>query len=121
MNRIEDRIARVRDLLAGLAREDALAKPFVDDFDAIRQALEQQRALLADIRNELEFEPVGWDERKTLAGIWQDHAPLPEEGLTDRVYEALIAVARHGEEPLWEVGRIARRQERPRVIEVKPT
>jgi hypothetical protein len=39
---------------------------------------------------------IGWDDRKKLAGIWQDHAPLPAEGLSERVYEALIEVARYG-------------------------
>lgn len=38
-------------------------------------------------------EPPGWDDRKTLANLYQDHAPLPEDGLTDDVYRALIAVA----------------------------
>lgn len=41
-------------------------------------------------------EPPGWDNRKTLADLWQEHAPLPEEGLTDDVYVALIAVANWG-------------------------
>ena len=40
----------------------------------------------------------GWDDRKTLASLWQDHCPLPEEGLTERVYDALIAVAKWGYE-----------------------
>lgn len=38
----------------------------------------------------------GWDDRKTLASLWQEHAPLPQEGLTERVYDALIAVATWG-------------------------
>ena len=38
----------------------------------------------------------GWDDRKTLAGIWQEHAMLPVEGLSDGVYSALIAVATWG-------------------------
>lgn len=42
------------------------------------------------------FSDVGWDDRKKLAGIWQEHAPLPAEGLSERVYEALIEVARYG-------------------------
>lgn len=47
-------------------------------------------------RNRAVNEAVGWDDRQQLAGIWQDHAPLPEEGLSDRVYAALIAVAAWG-------------------------
>lgn len=38
----------------------------------------------------------GWDDRKTLAGIWQGHAMLPVEGLSEGVYEALIEVAAWG-------------------------
>lgn len=40
----------------------------------------------------------GWDDRKKLSAIWQERAPLPAEGLTERVYEALIAVAMWGYE-----------------------
>lgn len=40
----------------------------------------------------------GWDDRKALAEVWQHHCPLPAEGLTDRVYDALIAVATWGYE-----------------------
>lgn len=38
----------------------------------------------------------GWDDRKALAGVWQEYAPLPEPGLSDEVYEALIAIAVYG-------------------------
>lgn len=38
----------------------------------------------------------GWDDRKTLSGLWQEHSPLPEEGLSERVYEALIEIAAWG-------------------------
>lgn len=38
----------------------------------------------------------GWDDRKILAGIWQEHATLPVEGLSEGVYEALIEVAAWG-------------------------
>lgn len=41
---------------------------------------------------------IEWDDRKRLASIWQEHAPLPPEGLTERVYDALLAVARYGED-----------------------
>lgn len=41
-------------------------------------------------------ENVGWGDRKTLLDIWQEHAPLPETGLDDGIYEALLAVARWG-------------------------
>lgn len=37
-----------------------------------------------------------WDDRKTLAHIWQQQAPLPAEGLSESVYGALIAVAAWG-------------------------
>jgi hypothetical protein len=39
---------------------------------------------------------IGWDDRKQLSDIWQDHAALPEIGLCDATYEALLAVARWG-------------------------
>jgi len=39
---------------------------------------------------------ISWDDRKTLSDLWQDHAPLPSEGLTQRVYMALIEVAKYG-------------------------
>jgi len=38
----------------------------------------------------------GWDDRKSLSEVWQGHAPLPDEGLSERVYDALIAVAQWG-------------------------
>jgi hypothetical protein len=41
-------------------------------------------------------EPPGWDDRKTLAELWQSHTQLPEVGLSDEVYRALIAVAAWG-------------------------
>ena len=37
-----------------------------------------------------------WDDRKKLAEVWQSRAPLPDEGLSERVYEALIEVAAWG-------------------------
>lgn len=37
-----------------------------------------------------------WDDRKKLAEVWQGKAPLPKEGLSERVYEALIEVAAWG-------------------------
>jgi len=46
-------------------------------------------------RGELDYMP-GWDDRKTLAELWQNHAPLPAEGLSEAVYDALIAVAKWG-------------------------
>jgi hypothetical protein len=45
---------------------------------------------------------VDWDDRKTLSDLWQDRAPLPDEGLSERVYEALIAVAQYGAARLYE-------------------
>jgi len=38
----------------------------------------------------------GWDDRKTLSNLWQEHAPLPTEGLSERVHEALIEIAAWG-------------------------
>ena len=38
----------------------------------------------------------GWDDRKTLAELWQQHAPLPEGGLREGTYDALLAVATWG-------------------------
>lgn len=37
-----------------------------------------------------------WNDRKRLAEVWQSKAPLPEEGLSACVYEALIEVAAWG-------------------------
>lgn len=34
-----------------------------------------------------------WDDRKELLDIWQEHAPLPDIGLRDGIFDALIAVA----------------------------
>ena len=48
-------------------------------------------------RGEGDYLP-GWDYRKTLASLWQEHAMLPVGGLSERVYEALIAVATWGYE-----------------------
>lgn len=47
------------------------------------------------LRGDGDYRP-GWDDRKTLSSLWQEHAPLPDEGLSERVYEALIAVATWG-------------------------
>lgn len=47
---------------------------------------------------------VGWDRRKTLASLWQDHAPLPDDGLSEATYRALLAVALWGAESLWRHG-----------------
>jgi hypothetical protein len=51
--------------------------------------------MLEDKRGDGDYRP-GWDDRKTLSSLWQEHAPLPDEGLSERVYEALIAVATWG-------------------------
>jgi hypothetical protein len=45
---------------------------------------------------------VCWDHRKMLADLWQDHSPLPEGGLSERFYDAVIAVARWGAESAWD-------------------
>lgn len=47
---------------------------------------------------------VGWDNRKALADLWQDHSPLPAAGLCDATYEALLAVARWGSRSTYEYG-----------------
>jgi hypothetical protein len=39
---------------------------------------------------------ASWDDRKELSDLWQRYAPLPEIGLREGVYDALIAVARYG-------------------------
>lgn len=43
-----------------------------------------------------DYTPPEWDDRKELASLWQDHAPLPEGGLSPEFYRALIAIARYG-------------------------
>ena len=48
-------------------------------------------------------EPAGWDDRKQLADIWQRHARLPDEGLSDAVYAALIAVANYRAQDIRDV------------------
>lgn len=63
----------------------------------MRAALEAAAPHRQDNRGNGDYLP-GWDDRKTLAGIWQEYAPLPEEGLSDGVYAALIAVASWGYE-----------------------
>lgn len=40
-------------------------------------------------------EVIGWDDRKALSWLWQDHAPAPD-GPWDDFYSALIAVAEWG-------------------------
>lgn len=37
----------------------------------------------------------GYDCRKDLSEIWQDHAPLPDVDF-QQIYKALIAVAQYG-------------------------
>lgn len=39
-------------------------------------------------------EAVDWGDRKTLADVWQDHAPIAD--LSESTYDALIAVAQWG-------------------------
>lgn len=39
-------------------------------------------------------EAVGWDDRKTLSDVWQEHARIDHLG--DDTYSALIAVAQWG-------------------------
>lgn len=59
----------------------------------IRRALEAAAPYMH--RGDGDYRP-GWDDRKKLSGVWQEHAPLPAEGLSERVYEALIEVAAWG-------------------------
>lgn len=58
-----------------------------------RGALEAAAPFLQ--RGDGDYRP-GWDDRKTLSDLWQEHSPLPEEGLSERVYEALIEIAAWG-------------------------
>ena len=44
-----------------------------------------------------------WDDRKQLADLWQQHAPLPDIGLREGIYDALLAIADWG----YERGRAA--------------
>lgn len=44
------------------------------------------------------FEPIGYDDRKDLASAFQDHCALPESGLSDEFYAAVIEVANIGYE-----------------------
>lgn len=68
---------------------------------------------MSKYRGEGDYLP-GWDDRKELAELWQQHTPLPEAGLSESVYDALIAVAKWGyeqratEEPESWVEEIAR-------------
>lgn len=54
---------------------------------------------------------VSWDDRKALAELWQDHAPLPPGGLSDEFYAALIAIAQEGAGRVWDVLSDAARRE----------
>lgn len=54
-----------------------------------------QEPIVSKYRGEFDYLP-SWDDRKTLADVWQAHAPLPHEGLSEAVYDALIAVATWG-------------------------
>jgi hypothetical protein len=81
---------RAEHLLAASQR-DGWARDYVQ-IEAERDRLRSFRdAVLAEI----DGEPIGWDNRKTLAHLWQQHAPLPAEGLSENVYSALIAVANY--------------------------
>ena len=64
---------------------------------------DEARGKLDAIDAVLGGEPVGWDDRKQLADIWQRHARLPEEGLSDAVYAALIAVANYRAQDIRDV------------------
>lgn len=44
------------------------------------------------------WEPPGWDDRKQLASLFQDHCTIPESMTLDSIYPALIAIAGHGYE-----------------------
>lgn len=45
---------------------------------------------------EIDFgEPPGYDDRKILADVWQNHGGTAPDGLSD-IYDALIAVAHYG-------------------------
>ncbi len=72
--------------------------------DELEDVKRQLAAALGCLRDVAEWHDgwgrPDWDGRKTLSDVWQDHAPLPAEGLTDRVYEALIAVACAGYDTL---------------------
>ena len=37
-----------------------------------------------------------WDDRKVLLELWQEHAPLPDIGLREGIFDALLAVANWG-------------------------
>lgn len=51
---------------------------------------------LEQIAEHIGFEPHGWDDRKELASLFQDSCQLPEGGLTEEFYQAVIAVANAG-------------------------
>ena len=75
------------------------AAPYLSTENAIREALEAAAPhMMADRKPKLgegDYLP-GWDDRKTLAELWQQHSPLPEGGLREGTYDALIAVATWG-------------------------
>ncbi len=54
-------------------------------------------ALLAEaLSNMVGWEPMGYDDRKELASTFQDYCVLPDVGLSEAFYEAVIAVANAG-------------------------
>jgi len=78
----------------------ALAEKFKEETRTEARRILEAAAphLMADRKPKLgegDYAP-SWDDRKKLAEVWQGKAPLPEEGLSERVYEALIEVAAWG-------------------------
>lgn len=69
---------------------DTICKLLLDAADSLEAV---QATVKAD---RLDYLP-GWDDRKDLMELWQEHAKLPEGDLrADGIFQAMIAVAVHG-------------------------
>jgi len=65
--------------------------------DVILPIIARERAAAKAERPSLNWDyRPSWDDRKTLLEVWQEHAPLPDIGLRDGIFQALLAVADWG-------------------------
>lgn len=63
--------------------------------DRLKAPMQVDEAKLAEM---IGWEAPGWDSRKELASLFQDHCAIPEEMTLEGIYPALIAVAGYGYE-----------------------
>lgn len=70
-----------------------LAMHLIDGGYTLGTPVQVDEAKLAD---EIGWDPPGWDSRKELASLFQDHCTIPTGVSIESIYPALIAVAGHG-------------------------